>query len=50
MLATAEEEKKRKHRAAAEERHASFSPFVVTVDGAMGHEAGLFLHHLARKC
>ena len=32
MLATAEEEKKCKYRSAAEECHASFSLFVVTVD------------------
>ena len=43
VLATAEEEKKRKYRAAAEERRASFSPFVVTVDGALGHEVGWFV-------
>ena len=49
VLATAEEEKKCKYGAAAEEHCALFSPFVVTVDGVLGHEAGLFLHRLARK-
>ena len=47
--ADSEEKKKCKFRTAAEERHASFSPFFVSVDGAMGHEAILFLHCLARK-
>ena len=49
VLATAEEEKKRKYVTAAEARRASFSPFVVTVDGALGHEAVLFLRRLAEK-
>ena len=35
--------------AAAEARRASFSPFVVTVDGALGPEAVLFLRRLAEK-
>ena len=47
--ADSEEKKKCKYRTAAEERHASFSPFFVSVDGAMGHEAVLFLRCLARK-
>ena len=49
VLATAEEDKKRKYVTAAEARRASFSPFVVIVDGALGHEAVLFLCHLAEK-
>ena len=42
MLVAAEEEKKQQYLTAAEGIHASFSPFVVTVDGALGHEAVLF--------
>ena len=38
VLTTAEE-KKRKYVTAAEARRGSFSPFVVTVDGALGPEA-----------
>ena len=29
--------------------NASFTPFVVTADGALGHEAKTFMHHLADK-
>jgi len=49
VLATAEEEKKHKYLSAAESRHASFTPFVVSVDGALGHEALMFLQHLAER-
>ena len=35
VLASAEEEKKRKYLSTAELRHASFTPFVVSVDGAI---------------
>ena len=49
VLAMAEEEKKRKYVSTVEARNGSFSPFVVTVDGAMGPEAVLFLHRLAEK-
>ena len=49
VLTTAEEEKKRKYVTAAEARHGSFSPFVVTVDGAFGPKAVLFLRRLAEK-
>ena len=41
-LVSAEEEKKQKYRLATEARHASFSPFVVSVDGALGKKADLF--------
>ena len=34
---------------AAEARHGSFSPFVVTVDGALEPETVLFLQRLAEK-
>ena len=43
VFVNAKEEKKRKYRLAAEARHASFSPFVIYVDGALGKEAALFL-------
>ena len=45
VLVSAEEEKKR-NRLAAEARHASFSPFVVSVNGALGKETALFLGHI----
>ena len=44
VLASAEEEK---YLSAAELRHASFTPFVVSVDGALGHGALMFLQRLA---
>ena len=49
VLVGAEEKKKRKYRLAAEARHASFSPFVVSVDGALGKEAALFLGRIADR-
>jgi len=50
VLATAGEEKMHKYlTAAAESRHASFTPFVVSVDGALGYEASMFLQRLAEK-
>ena len=49
ILTLAEEEKKRKYVTAVESRRASFSPFVVTVDGALRPEAVLFLRRLAEK-
>ena len=48
LLIAAEEEKKKKYLTAAEVCHTSFSPFVVTVDGALRHDAVLFLCRLAR--
>ena len=47
VLAAAEE--KRKYGAALEVHYASFTPFVVSVDGAFGGEAALFIHHLADR-
>ena len=38
VLASAEEEKKRKYLSAAESRRSSFTPFIVSVDGALGHQ------------
>ena len=49
VLTSAEKEKKRKYNEAAMARHASFSPFVVSVDGRMGREARVFLKRLAEK-
>ena len=34
---------------AAESWHASFTPFVVSVDGVLGHEALMFLQRLAER-
>ena len=39
VLCSAEQEKKRKYSAPVEERRASFTPFVVSVDGVLGHDA-----------
>ena len=50
VLASAEEEKKRKYLSAAELRHASFTPFVVSVDGALGHGALVFCSALLIAC
>ena len=36
VLVNAKEEIKPKYRLVAEARHASFSPFVISVDGALG--------------
>ena len=43
ILSSAEHEKKNKYTAAAEPRHATFTPFVVSVDGIFGREATCFL-------
>ena len=40
-------EKKCKHLSAVELCHASFTPFVESFGGALGHEALMFLQHLA---
>ena len=42
VLSSAELEKKNKYTAAAESRRASFTPFVVSVDGVFGREATCF--------
>ena len=49
VLASAEREKKRKYSEAAMARHASFSPFVLSVDGQMGREARVFMKRVAEK-
>ena len=47
VLCSAEQEKKRKYSAAVEDRRASFTPFVVSVDGVLGHDAQ---HLMKRLC
>ena len=39
----------KKYSQASETINASFTPFVVTADGALGLEAKIFMHHLADK-
>ena len=46
----AKEEKKWKYLSAAELHHASFTPFVVSVDGALDHEALIFCNTLLIGC
>ena len=36
-----------KHLSAVELHHASFTPFVESFDGVLGHEALMFLEHFA---
>ena len=43
ILFSTEHEKKNKYTAAAESRRATFTPFVVSVDGIFGREATCFL-------
>ena len=47
VLISAELQKKRKYLMAAELRRASFTPFVLSVDGALGREALSFIKRLA---
>ncbi len=47
VLATSEIEKKKKYSEAAELRRATFTPFVLSVDGAPGKEAESFLRNMA---
>ena len=49
VLVSAEEAKKRKYLSAAELRYASFTPFVASVAGALGHGALMFLQRLADR-
>ena len=48
VLAMAEKEKKRKYNQAAQACHASFSPFVLTVDGLMAREARFVMQQIDR--
>ena len=47
VIKSAEEEKKRKYNEAVEARRGSFSPFVLSVDGYVGVEAGCVLRRIA---
>ena len=47
LLVKPKQEKKRKYSAAVEDRRASFTPFVVSVDGVLGHNAQ---HLMKRLC
>ena len=38
--------KKKKYVDTVEARHATFTPFVVSVDGVLGREARMFVNHL----
>jgi len=49
VLTPAEEEKNHKYLSAAELCHASFTSFVVSVDGTLGHKALMLLQHLAER-
>ena len=49
VLSSIEHTKKHKYSQAAETINASFTPFVVTADGALGLEAKTFICHLAEK-
>ena len=49
VLSSIEHTKKQKYSQAAETINASFTPFVVTADGAFGLEAKTFIHHFADK-
>ena len=49
VLSSIEHTKKHKYSQAAETINASFTPFVVTADGALGLEAKTFIRHLAEK-
>ena len=46
VLSCDEEENKQKCLSVAKLHHASFAPFVVFVDGALGHEALMLVQHL----
>ena len=47
VLASAEEDKKRKYSDACADRRASFTPLCLSVDGLLGGEAEVFLRQLA---
>ena len=49
VLTAAEREKKRKYAQAVQARHASFSPFVLSVDGVMAREAQFVVQHFADR-
>jgi hypothetical protein len=47
VIASAEKEKKRKYSAACSERHASFTPICLSIDGVWGSEAKSFFKRLS---
>jgi len=47
ILEKAENEKKRKYGTACEQRRVSFTPFITSVDGALGREAKAFVNRLS---
>ena len=47
ILSSAEAEKKKKDNNAGNAQRASFTPFVVSVEGALGREATYYLKHLS---
>jgi hypothetical protein len=49
VLAGAEQEKKRKYLEASRDRRATFTPFITSVDGALGAEAKFFIDHLTDR-
>ena len=49
ILSSAEEEKKKKYSEAAALHRASFTPLVVSVDGALGREANFFVKQLCSE-
>jgi hypothetical protein len=49
VLSYAETEKKHKYGQACRERRANFTPFVASVDGALGKEASFFLKYLSDR-
>ena len=49
VLQTAEQEKKKKYLEAVQTGRATFSPFVVSVDGVLGREVNVLIKHLAEK-
>lgn len=46
ILASAETQKKQKYHYACQQRHASFTPLVVTTEGIFGNEAKVFINRL----
>ena len=49
VLSSAEHMKKMKYVVAVEARHATFTPFVVSVDGVLGREARMFVTEPVRR-
>ena len=49
VLLSAENEKKKKYLDAVEARHASFIPFVTSIDGVLAREANSVMKLLATK-